>query len=432
MGCAGNPEIRTPNLDRIAAEGTRFTNFYCTSPVCSPSRATFLTGMIPSCHGVHDFIDRGHVTPDSIDYMAGLTSYVDILTASGYMCGISGKWHLGQSEKPHFSFSHWFVHQSWGGNYYDAPMVREGKLVNEPGYITDVITDDALAFLDGHGNGPSPFYLSIHYTAPHDPWTGHPQEIVDSYDDCPFASCPQEPVHPWAGGWTKECLGNREMLKGYFAAVTAMDVNIGRILAKMSELGIDENTLICFFSDNGQSCGQHGFWGKGNGTYPQNMYEVTTKVPALFRHPGKIPGGRVVEDLASAYDFFPTLLDYLGLPRPDDPKQHVVCLPGRSIVPAILGKSETEREEVVVFDEYGPVRMIRTNEWKYIHRYPERTCELYDMVNDPDERINLSGDPAQKKRIADLKGRMEEWFDRYSDPGKDGKNCLLKERDRSL
>ena len=441
MGCAGNPEIMTPNLDRIAAEGMRFSNFYCASPVCSPSRATFFTGMMPSRHGVHDHISRGNVPPNSVDYLAGFTSYVDVLAAHGYECGISGKWHLGQSEKPHFSFSHWFVHQLGASDYHNAPMVRNGKLVKEPGYITDVITDDALCFLDLHGRGSAPFYLSVHYTAPHDPWTGHPQDIVDLYDECPFTSCPQEPVHPWAGGWTNECLGNREMLKGYFAAVTAMDANIGRILRKVSELGIDENTLICFFSDNGQSCGLHGFWGKGNGTYPQNMYDVTTKVPAIFRHPGRIPAGRVVDDLASAYDFFPTLLDYLDLPeagalQPAAPPSGNPLsggsrldsgrLPGRSLVPVLLGEKAAEREEVIVFDEYGPVRMIRTNEWKYVHRYPEGPCELYDMVNDPVERRNLIEDPGQKKRVKDLKGRLEEWFDRYSEPEKNGKDLPVK------
>jgi arylsulfatase A-like enzyme len=211
------------------------------------------------------------------------------------------------------------------------------------------------------------------------------------------------------------------MLKGYFAAVTAMDLNIGRILDKVLALGIDRETLICFFSDNGQSCGHHGFWGKGNGTYPQNMYEVTTKVPALFRHPGRIPEGRVDRRLASTYDVFPTLLDYLGLPRYQN-----ALLPGRSLAWALVGKERDEREEVVVFDEYGPVRMIRTSEWKYIHRYPARPCELYDMVNDPEERVNLAADAGLRKHIADLKGRMEEWFVTFSRPEKDGKNLPVK------
>ncbi len=125
--------------------------------------------------------------------------------------------------------------------------------------------------------------------------------------------------------------------------------------------------------------------------------------------------------LASAYDVFPTLLDNLGLPEHHDPLR-----PGRSLVPLLLGEPVTEHDEVLVFDEYGPVRMIRTPEWKYVHRYPERPGELYDMVNDPGERNNLIDDGGQRRRIADLRGRMEEWFDRHSVPAKNGRDLPVK------
>jgi len=294
-------------------------------------------------------------------------------------------------------------------------MVRNGQLVNEPGYVTDVITDEALRLLDRYADGNIPFYLSVHYTAPHSPWTGHPQEIVDSYDDCPFNSCPQEPRHPWAGSLTTNCLGNREMLKGYFAAVTAMDLNVGRILDRLEERGLRENTLVIFLSDNGFSCGQHGFWGKGNGTTPRNMYEHSIKVPAIFSHPGAIPAGRVEEAMVSAYDFMPTLLSYLDLPIPADHN-----LPGQSFLPLLRGETMPEREHVVVFDEYGPVRMVRTREWKCVYRHAYGPHELFNLIEDPDERRNLAGDPGQAGRVKELKARLEEWFARYVDPRRDG------------
>ena len=157
----------------------------------------------------------------------------------------------------------------------------------------------------------------MHYNAPHSPWIGeHPQSIVDSYDDCAFESCPQEPRHPWATGMTDENLGNREALKGYFAAVTAMDSNVGRLLDRLERHGLRDSTLVVFLSDNGFSCGHHGFWGKGNGTNPRNMYENSIKVPAVFSHPGRIPEGRAEGALVSAYDVMPTLLEYLDLPVP--------------------------------------------------------------------------------------------------------------------
>ena len=193
-------------------------------------------------------------------------------------------------------------------------MVSDGRAVTAPGYVSDVITDDALRFIDRAGDAP--FYLGVHYTAPHSPWEGHPQDIVNSYDDCPFRSCPQEPMHPWATSLTRNCLGNREMLKGYFAAVTAMDLNVGRILDRLDERGLRQDTLIVFTSDNGFSCGHHGFWGKGNGTFPLNMYENSVKVPMIMSHPARLPQATSAGAMMSQYDVMPTLLDYLRIEEP--------------------------------------------------------------------------------------------------------------------
>jgi arylsulfatase A-like enzyme len=295
-------------------------------------------------------------------------------------------------------------------------MIREGELIITPGYVTNVITDDALEFIDSHAGEENPFYLSVHYTAPHSPWTGHPQEIVDSYDDCAFDSCPQEERHPWAASLTTKCLGNREMLKGYFAAVTAMDADVGRLLDKLEEKGIREETLVVFVSDNGFSCGHNGFWGKGNGTYPLNMFENSVKVPAVMSQPGRIPEGFVQPAMVSAYDFFPTLLDYLGLPIPEQQN-----LPGESFLPQLLGESGG-RDHVVIYDEYGSTRMVRTAHWKYVHRYLSGPNELYDLVNDPRERNNLVEHQDQVSRVGEMRGILETWFARYVRPEKDGRD----------
>lgn len=418
-GCYGNREIRTPNIDRIADTGVRFDRFFVATPVCSPSRATLLTGRIPSQHGVHDWIRGGNVGDGAASYLEGETAYTDVLAAHGWRCGLSGKWHLGNSTLPQHGFSHWFAHQFGGGPYNDAPMVRNGVPATEPGYVTNVITDDALAFIDRHANQEAPFYLGVHYTAPHSPWTGHPQDIVDSYDDCPFESCPQEPVHPWAGGLTRENMGNRESLKGYFAAVTAMDLDVGRLLDRLDHHGLREDTLVIFLSDNGFSLGHHGFWGKGNGTNPLNMYERSIRVPALISQPGRLPQGTVQPAMFSAYDFMPTLLSYLDLPIPWDRD-----LPGRDAVNAWTGQAgqpDAGRDHIVVFDEYGGTRMIRTETWKYVHRYPGGPNELYDLENDPDERVNLAEDAGYADRRRSLRGELEGWFERYADPERDGR-----------
>lgn len=419
MGCAGNEEIRTPNLDRLAASGTRFENFFCASPVCSPARASILTGRIPSAHGVHDWIRERNMPPRPVAYLDGIAGYTDVLGAGGYALGLSGKWHLGDSLTPQKGFDHWFCLPSGGSRYQDAEMIRDGEVVTVPGYLTDRITDDAIEFLENHADGP--FCLSLHYNAPHSPWTGHPDEIVRSYDDCPFKSCPQEAAHPNTRPHIRTWFGNRENLKGYFAAVTGLDIGVGRVLDKLEELGLREDTLVVFMSDNGFSCGQRGIWGKGNGTFPPNMFENSVKVPALFSQPGRIPAGKVSPALTSQYDFLPTLLEYLDLPGVEETSQlEADLLPGRSFLPALMGESDQADRDVVICDEYGPTRMIRTPEWKYVHRYPYGLHELYDLDADPRERSNLVDEKSTQGVVTELRGRLARWFGRYSEPVRDG------------
>ncbi len=422
MGCAGNPEIRTPNLDRLAATGMRFENFFCVSPVCSPARASLMTGKIPSQHGVHDWIREGNYGEHTVEYLKGQRAYTDVLAAQGYVCGFSGKWHLGDSARPQKSFTHWFVHEKGGGPYYNAPMIRNGELVNEPGYVTDVITDDACQFIMNQAGAAEPFYLSVHYTAPHSPWIdNHPPEIVASYDDCPFESCPEEPAHPWTGpgiGIPQARENRRESLKGYFAAVTAMDLNIGRLLDTLEAQGLRENTLVFFTSDNGFNCGHHGIWGKGNGTFPLNMYDTSVKVPAIISQPGRVPQGGVNDDLLSGYDVMPTLLDFLGYGDQYDASH----LPGHSFASLLNGHNlgDDQERKVIVFDEYGPVRMLRTKGWKYVHRYPYGPHELYDLKNDPDERHNLIDECRCASILATMRADLDSWFQQYVDPAVDG------------
>ena len=416
VGCYGNDEIRTPHLDELAATGTRIENFYTSSPVCSPSRATYLTGKINSQHGVHDWIRRDAAGDMAASFLDGQVTYVDALSANGWRCGLSGKWHLGERELADHGFAYQHFRLYGGGDYRDAPFIRNGEREDSKGYVTDVITDEAMAFMRREVEAGEAFYASVHYTAPHSPWYGHPQDIVDSYDDCDFESCPQEEPHPWMAGSPTEFKGGRAMLQGYFAVVTAMDANVGRIVALLDELGVRENTLIAFGSNNGFNFGHHGVWGKGNGTFPFNMYENSMKVPGIFNQPGTVAAGRVLEGLYSTYDFMPTLMDYAGLPLPPGSN-----LPGSGFLGTLRGEAEAERDRVVVFDEFGGTRMIRTREWKYVHRYDVGPNELFDMVNDPDERTSLAEETEQAPRVRAMRNLLEDWFDAYAAPEHDGK-----------
>jgi len=443
LGCTGNHEIRTPNIDELAKTGTRFDNFFCVSPVCSPARASLLTGRIPSQHGVHDWLRNGlgeRHGDAPVEYLEGITGYTELLEKDGYICGISGKWHLGATSHPQKGYSHWFVTLGGSGTYRDANVYSGNTLIKTKGYLTDVITDDALSFIDAccDRKDKAPFYLNLTYTAPHSPLVDqHKPEYVDYYNHCTFSDIPQEPRNSWSiqhpidiqysetfCSPERKYLTVRDLLAGYYAAVQGVDDGVGRVIQKLEERGIRDNTLIVYMGDNGFNCGHHGIWGKGNSTFPLNLYDTSVKVPCIFSLPGYIQEGKVSDSLLSGYDFMPTLLEFVGIENPEKK-----MLPGKSFLESMKNKSEKEyHENITVFDEYGPARMIRTKEWKYIHRYPYGPHELYDLVHDPGERFNLItenryfeyGPKEIEQKCAEMKRTMDSWFRQYVDPNKDG------------
>ncbi|PRB14802.1 sulfatase-like hydrolase/transferase [Microbacterium sp. MYb62] len=425
LGAAGNTEIRTPVIDALAAGGVRLSRFFCASPVCSPARASLLTARVPSQHGVHDYLDGPHAGAESTDYLAGMSTFTDALADAGYRLGLSGKWHLGASDVPRRGFVHWFALHGGGSSYDRALMYRDGLAVNVEGYLTDVIADDAISFIEDEADGDSPFFLAVNFTAPHKPFAGqHPEEYTALYRDCAFESCPQEAAHPWQQTLDGAPIGGepdaREALIGYFAAVTAMDAAIGRILDSVRAQGIEGETVIVFTSDNGFNAGHHGIWGKGNGTFPINMYDESVLVPFIVSAPGRVPPGGVSDVLVSAYDFAPTLLDLVGLdPAPFEEG------PGRRMADVLRGVGpeghEDEERDVVVHTEYGPARMIRSAGRKYVHRYPFGPHEFYDLILDPGERRNLIDDDDRRGEIAAMRRRLAEWFDAHvHDTRRDG------------
>jgi len=194
-----------------------------------------------------------------------------------------------------------------------------------------------------------------------------------------------------------------------------MDHGIGQIMDWLEEKGLRKNTLIVFMSDNGMNMGHHGVYGKGNTTWPQNMFDTSVKIPCIISRPGFVSQNRIDTSLLSQYDWFPTLLEYIGL---ED--QFPQGLPGRSFSPLLEGKTLGERESIVVFDEYGPVRMIRSREWKLVWRYPGGPHELYNLIEDPTEKNNLFNSPGYADKIKTMRQNLEEWYSRYVDPRLDG------------
>jgi len=442
MHCAGNDDIITPNLDRLAAEGVRFENFYCASPVCSPARASILTGEMPSCHGIQDWLCRGNVTtarypadhpyyrPEGgdtgIEFLAGHPSYIAELAKAGYHCALSGKWHLGDQEHAKAGFRKWFALSGGGCAYYSPDLYENGAFSVRSDYVTDIITDCALDYLGELENEGAPWCLEVHYTAPHSPWTpeNHPKEYLDLYKDCEFKATPELPIHP--NQQTSAPLGDtperrRENLTGYYAAITAMDANIGRLLDKLEADGLADNTVVIFTADNGMNMGHHGIWGKGNGTYPPNMYDTSVKVPFLIRAPFLPKTGIVAEKSASHCDLFPTILDIASAEYTLNSRQ-----PGVNLLPYLKdGCPDTAENRVIeIHDEYGFVRMLRSDRYKLVIRYRKNDNELYDMIADPDETVNLIGDPVYADIVSDMTAELEEWFSRYSHPANDGRKSL--------
>jgi arylsulfatase A-like enzyme len=417
LGSAGNHEIHTPALDALASQGVRMDRFFCASPVCSPARASLLTGRMPSAHGVHDWIRGeayGVVEADDERYLAGLSTTPEVLASAGWRCGYSGKWHLGSAREPARGFDFWYAHRTGDGPYHGAPVWVDGRRVSEPRYITDAITDEALHFIDESRASDAPFYLAVNYTAPHSPWTGqHLPEDLARYADCDFETCPQEEPHPWfswePGPVSDAMRDPRPSLQGYFASITAMDRGIGRIVSRLDELGLRDSTIVVFTSDNGFSCGHHGIWGKGNATWPLNLWERSVRVPFIISRPGRIPAGRVLDDLASACDLHPTLLELAGVPAPADPLGA-----GTSMMNPLLGDTGVRRDAVTVFDEYGGTRMVRTADWKYVTR-AQGPSELYHLADDPEEQVNLIEDPRHAARVDEHHAVLVDWFREHTD-----------------
>ena len=409
LGCYGNTEAHTPAVDRLASQGVRLTQAFATIPVCSPSRATFYTGRIASQHGIHDWIKHENDGERARYCLPNEVLMSTLLAQGGYTCGLVGKWHLGESCKPHAGYTYWYAMPQGGSKYNDAEMYWQGAKIKTSGYLTDRITDRAIDFLATYKDRP--FFLNVQYNAPHSPYKGHPQELVDLFKDCPFDSVPKPAPHPWTISAANK-IGNHATLSRYFAACSGVDRAVGRILERLDSLGLAANTLVIYTSDQGFCCGHHGLWSKGNASNPRNIYDTSLQIPLICCHKGRLPAGVTRDVLFAGYDFLPTVLDYVGLPP--SPGRN---LPGRSFAAALRGESQEEPD--AIFAEYGRARMIRTRTHKLVHRADGGPHEFYDLRNDPGEAINLAAKPEHRKQMLKLRSRLFKWFSRYVEAGSD-------------
>ena len=416
LGCYGNPDIRTPHLDKFATEGTLFTRCYANNAVCSPTRASFLTGLMPCQHGVHRYLGaRGaQIGPKAYNTLEEFDTLPSLLADAGYVCGLSGKWHLGGNLQPREGFTFWTTkpHGSSRG-FYDQQVIEDGKIRIEPTYLTEYWTNRGIEFIET--NKDRPFFLFLAYNGPYGLGGAMKEPIrnrhKDTYADATLPSFPRRAAHPWNhnyGDW----VGDLKIIRKYAAEVSGIDDGVGRIMAALNRLGLDDNTFVIFTGDQGLSGGHSGFWGMGDHTRPLTAFDWTMHVPLIFRYPGQIPAGKRNDLLVSNVDFLPTMLEYLGLSwkNTDQPKS-----PGRSFAAALRGQAIDEWDDTIYY-EFENVRSIRTNQWKYIERFRQEPNELYDLKTDPEELNNLVDKPEHAETQRSLREQMHAYFDRVADP----------------
>jgi arylsulfatase A-like enzyme len=415
LGCYGNPDIRTPAIDRLAAEGIRFTRALSSNPVCSPTRATFLTGLIPSQHGVHRYLGgekpNAQMGPAAYDVIREFPSLPKILRDAGYACGLVGKWHLGANLTPQEGFSYWITMPTGHTTeFYDVPVIENGQVRREPKYLTDLWTEHGVRFIEQ--NKDRPFFLYLAYNGPYGlgGLLRNPARNRHAayYADKLLLSFPRDTMHPWLVN-NKEFLNNPTAIRRVAAETSGVDDGVGEIMATLKRLGLDENTLVVYAADQGWMGGHNGIWGMGDHTRPIGAFEQMMHIPLIFRQPGRIPAGKTSDILVCNYDFLPSVLAYLGLTDKTPTNS-----PGRDFSPVLTGRS-IPWENVTLY-EMENTRAIRAERWKYVARHPDGPFELYDMATDPGERVNLYGQPRQATVQRQMAARLDAFFAKYADP----------------
>lgn len=391
------PWFKTPNLDRIAAEGVRFRNAFVVNALCSPSRAVYLTGRYNHLNGIannHTAFPTNNVT------------HATLLREAGYATAYVGKWHMNRQsgQRPGFTWSASYIGH---GRYHDCVFEINGVKTNTVGWVDDVSTDFTIDFLKRHRD--KPFLAVLGFKSPHGPFEP-PARWNDKLSDAVARAVPNlQALPPYRTNANQAASAQaasraREMHRKYFRTIAAVDENVGRVLQALDDLGLAENTVLIYASDNGFYLGEHGLGDK------RSAYEESMRIPLLLRYPKLGLRGKVIDSLVLNLDLAPTLLDLAGVAIPKD-------MQGRSWKPLLQGNSANWRTSF--FYEYfleanlGPptILAVRTETAKLI-KYPGRDdwTELFDLRADPYETNNLAGSAAHENLLR----LMHNEFDRQA------------------
>ncbi|MGV3587390.1 MAG: sulfatase [Adhaeribacter sp.] len=419
----GNPHLKTPNIDKLAAEGVNFKNYFCTTSLCSPSRASILSGKYAHAHGVVD---------NFTEFPASLPSFPSVLQKEGYETAYIGKWHMGEgNDKPRPGFDYFVTHKGQG-DYYDTEFNINGaggKVIK--GYYTNVVSKLANDWLQKEHK--KPFMLILGHKAPHSFYKPEPKyakafdKVRITYPESAF-NLKDKPtwiaqrLPTWHGiygplfEWRKNFPDSsaaavkdfQNMVQAYWATILSVDDSVGEIYRTLKEKGELDNTIFIFTSDNGLLNGEHGMVDK------RTMHEPSIRIPLVVRYPGLTPTDKpvVVEKQVLTLDIAPTILELCGAP----PLQNIH---GQSFKNLVQG--DTANWRTAWFYEYNyekqfpytpNVRGIRTDHWKYMH-YPtgdgspdKHLAELYHLTADPGENKNLINDPRYAAKVTELKNQL--------------------------
>lgn len=409
LGSMGNEQVRTPVLDRLASQGTQFTNAVANCPVCTPARACLLTGRYP--HQVKMAVN---------DVPLGIqeVTVAELLQRAGYFTGFIGKWHLqGGLRNPGFvppgerrqGFDFWAANIC-NHNYLKTWYFRDSEQpIPIPGYEVFTWTDLAIEFLGKARDEQRPFYLNVWYGPPHDPYLT-PPGYEGMYDAARLKMRPN-----WKSGAKRN--GDPKDIAGYYSAITCLDTEIGRLLDRLDALGLAGNTVVYFMSDHGDMLGSQQTFLK------RKPWEESAVVPSIFRWPGRIPAGRRSSAHLSHIDVVPTLLGLAGV-------KQLPCMPGADLSGYLTGVSSQAPEEAFLMiytatemDEHGPWRGLRDGKWKYA-RHEDRPWVLYDLEKDPYELNNLAGERSRHALMAAMDSRIaahmaangDDWTQRFDRP----------------
>jgi N-acetylglucosamine-6-sulfatase len=422
LGYAGNPHVKTPHIDRIAHEGLDFRNAFCTTSLCSPSRASILTGLYAHSHGVRD---------NFTELPTNLPNFPRTLQQAGYETAYFGKWHMGEDndeKRPGFDY---FATHRGQGKYFDTEFNVEGRRQVLPGYYTHAVSKLAEEWISRPHT--KPWLAMIGHKAPHSFYFpeekyAHAFDAVDvPYPDTAFQlqgkpGWIRERLHTWHGiygplfEWRKKFPDDRPeavkdftaMTRAYWGTILSVDDSVGRLLALLEKQGSLDNTLIVFMGDNGLLNGEHGMVDK------RTMHEPSIRIPIAVRYPKLAPPGQAkrVEQMVLTEDIAPSILELCAAPP-------IVGAQGHSWVKlARQGDRQWRTSFLYEYNyekqfPYTPnIRGVRTDDWVYMH-YPHgdggpdrHLAELYDLKHDPQERNNLIADPATQSKLSELQAEL--------------------------